>query len=173
MGLKGYRLWVMGQLDSNVQSPTARWRRPGRKRRKVACERLKVCARFFTMGQGAGSRGGSGWLQALGQLRCARLDGPARCAKGALTPGWHARRLSALARSAAALCAACCCCWNTCGYGCALVHSHHLYSQNTTRGLVLFAHVVLQVKTHQVPIDDGHPGVRATLIPGRCRAAAL
>jgi hypothetical protein len=24
MGLKGYRLWVMGQLDSNVQSPTAR-----------------------------------------------------------------------------------------------------------------------------------------------------
>jgi hypothetical protein len=24
MGLKGYRLWVMGQLDSNVQSPTTR-----------------------------------------------------------------------------------------------------------------------------------------------------
>jgi hypothetical protein len=24
MGLKGYRLWVMGQLDSNVQSPTLR-----------------------------------------------------------------------------------------------------------------------------------------------------
>jgi hypothetical protein len=23
MVLKGYRLWVMGQLDSNVQSPTA------------------------------------------------------------------------------------------------------------------------------------------------------
>jgi hypothetical protein len=23
MGLKGYRLWVMGQLDSNVQIPTA------------------------------------------------------------------------------------------------------------------------------------------------------
>jgi hypothetical protein len=23
MGLKGYRLWVMGQLDSDVQSPTA------------------------------------------------------------------------------------------------------------------------------------------------------
>jgi hypothetical protein len=23
MGLKGCRLWVMGQLDSNVQSPTA------------------------------------------------------------------------------------------------------------------------------------------------------
>jgi hypothetical protein len=23
MGLKGYRLWVMGQLDSNAQSPTA------------------------------------------------------------------------------------------------------------------------------------------------------
>jgi hypothetical protein len=23
MGLKGYRLWVMGQLDSNVQSPTS------------------------------------------------------------------------------------------------------------------------------------------------------
>jgi hypothetical protein len=23
MGVKGYRLWVMGQLDSNVQSPTA------------------------------------------------------------------------------------------------------------------------------------------------------
>jgi hypothetical protein len=22
MGLKGYMLWVMGQLDSNVQSPT-------------------------------------------------------------------------------------------------------------------------------------------------------
>jgi hypothetical protein len=22
MGLKGYRLWVMGRLDSNVQSPT-------------------------------------------------------------------------------------------------------------------------------------------------------
>jgi hypothetical protein len=22
MGLKGYRLWVMGKLDSNVQSPT-------------------------------------------------------------------------------------------------------------------------------------------------------
>jgi hypothetical protein len=24
MGLKGYRLWAMGQLDSNVQSPTTR-----------------------------------------------------------------------------------------------------------------------------------------------------
>jgi hypothetical protein len=24
MGLKGYRLWVMAQLDSNVQSPTAK-----------------------------------------------------------------------------------------------------------------------------------------------------
>jgi hypothetical protein len=24
MGLKGYRLWVMGQLDSNVQSPTTK-----------------------------------------------------------------------------------------------------------------------------------------------------
>jgi hypothetical protein len=23
MGLKGYRLWVMGQLDSNMQSPTS------------------------------------------------------------------------------------------------------------------------------------------------------
>jgi hypothetical protein len=23
MGLKGYRLWAMGQLDSNLQSPTA------------------------------------------------------------------------------------------------------------------------------------------------------
>jgi hypothetical protein len=23
MGLKGYRLWVMGQLDSNAQSPTS------------------------------------------------------------------------------------------------------------------------------------------------------
>jgi hypothetical protein len=23
MGLKGYRLWAMGQLDSNVQSPAA------------------------------------------------------------------------------------------------------------------------------------------------------
>jgi hypothetical protein len=23
MGLKGYRLWVMGQIDSNVQSPAA------------------------------------------------------------------------------------------------------------------------------------------------------
>jgi hypothetical protein len=23
MGLKGYRLWFMGQLDSNVQSPTS------------------------------------------------------------------------------------------------------------------------------------------------------
>jgi hypothetical protein len=23
MGLKGYRLWVMNQLDSNVQSPTS------------------------------------------------------------------------------------------------------------------------------------------------------
>jgi hypothetical protein len=23
MGLQGYRLWVIGQLDSNVQSPTA------------------------------------------------------------------------------------------------------------------------------------------------------
>jgi hypothetical protein len=22
MGLKGYRLWIMGQLDSNVQRPT-------------------------------------------------------------------------------------------------------------------------------------------------------
>jgi hypothetical protein len=28
MGLKGYRLWVMGQLDSNVQSPTAAARVP-------------------------------------------------------------------------------------------------------------------------------------------------
>jgi hypothetical protein len=24
MGFKGYRLWVMGQLDSNVRSPAAR-----------------------------------------------------------------------------------------------------------------------------------------------------
>jgi hypothetical protein len=24
MGLKGYRLWAMGHLDSNVQSPTVR-----------------------------------------------------------------------------------------------------------------------------------------------------
>jgi hypothetical protein len=23
MGLKGYRLWVMGQLDSNLQRPTS------------------------------------------------------------------------------------------------------------------------------------------------------
>jgi hypothetical protein len=23
MGLEGYRLWVMGQLDSNVQNPTS------------------------------------------------------------------------------------------------------------------------------------------------------
>jgi hypothetical protein len=28
MGLKGYRLWVMGQLDSNVQRPTAQERVP-------------------------------------------------------------------------------------------------------------------------------------------------
>jgi hypothetical protein len=28
MGLKGNRLWVMGQLDSNVQSPTAASARP-------------------------------------------------------------------------------------------------------------------------------------------------
>jgi hypothetical protein len=28
MGLKGYRLWAMGQLDSNVQSPTALARLP-------------------------------------------------------------------------------------------------------------------------------------------------
>jgi hypothetical protein len=27
MGLKGFRLWVMGQLDSNVQSPAALARR--------------------------------------------------------------------------------------------------------------------------------------------------
>jgi hypothetical protein len=27
MGLKGYRLWAMGQLDSNVQSPAVRVRR--------------------------------------------------------------------------------------------------------------------------------------------------
>jgi hypothetical protein len=27
MGLKGCRLWAMGQLDSNVQSPTARHQR--------------------------------------------------------------------------------------------------------------------------------------------------
>jgi hypothetical protein len=26
MGLKGYRLWVMGQLDSNVQRPTVQAR---------------------------------------------------------------------------------------------------------------------------------------------------
>jgi hypothetical protein len=26
MGLKGYRLWVMGQLDSNVQSLAVGWR---------------------------------------------------------------------------------------------------------------------------------------------------
>jgi hypothetical protein len=32
MGLKGYRLWVMGQLDSNVQSPTG-----------VHCKRSAVC----------------------------------------------------------------------------------------------------------------------------------
>jgi hypothetical protein len=29
MGLKGYMLWVMGQLDSNVQSPTVTPSSPG------------------------------------------------------------------------------------------------------------------------------------------------
>jgi hypothetical protein len=29
MGLKGYRLWVMGQLDSNVRRPTANGMRSG------------------------------------------------------------------------------------------------------------------------------------------------
>jgi hypothetical protein len=29
MRLKGYRLWVMGQLDSNVQSPTVGGKRMG------------------------------------------------------------------------------------------------------------------------------------------------
>jgi hypothetical protein len=30
MGLKGYRLWVMGQLDSNVWCAGVPWRRVGR-----------------------------------------------------------------------------------------------------------------------------------------------
>jgi hypothetical protein len=34
MGLKGYGLWAMGQLDSNVQSPTALLR-PVQHRREV------------------------------------------------------------------------------------------------------------------------------------------
>jgi hypothetical protein len=34
MGLKGYRLWVMGQLDSNVQHPTeVLWQRRQRRSR--------------------------------------------------------------------------------------------------------------------------------------------
>jgi hypothetical protein len=33
-----------------------------------ACEISKVCNRFFTMGQGAGSRVGTRWFQAMGQL---------------------------------------------------------------------------------------------------------
>jgi hypothetical protein len=37
MGLKGYRLWVMGQLDSNVQSPTA-----GRCVREEGGERVRL-----------------------------------------------------------------------------------------------------------------------------------
>jgi hypothetical protein len=35
MGLKGYRLWVMGQLDSNVQSPTAPSTTAGKNRVEV------------------------------------------------------------------------------------------------------------------------------------------
>jgi hypothetical protein len=37
MGLKGYMLWVMGQLDSNVQSPTA-------SRAAMACANRKSSA---------------------------------------------------------------------------------------------------------------------------------
>jgi hypothetical protein len=35
MGLKGYRLWVMGQLDSNVHSPTVA--DPGLTSRRSSC----------------------------------------------------------------------------------------------------------------------------------------
>jgi hypothetical protein len=34
MGLKGYRLWVMGQLDSNLHRPTDDARRPRHLRRR-------------------------------------------------------------------------------------------------------------------------------------------
>jgi hypothetical protein len=37
MGLKGYRLWVMGQLDSNVQSPTTNRVTPGSVNPSRAC----------------------------------------------------------------------------------------------------------------------------------------
>jgi hypothetical protein len=36
MGLKGYRLWAMGQLHSNVQSPTAAG--TSAERRESKCE---------------------------------------------------------------------------------------------------------------------------------------
>jgi hypothetical protein len=37
MGLKGYRLWVMGQRDSNVQSPTT-----GGRNTSPCCKRYKL-----------------------------------------------------------------------------------------------------------------------------------
>ena len=43
MGLKGYRLWVMGQLDSNVQSPTPR-RHPAVEHRRAVDPPARVPA---------------------------------------------------------------------------------------------------------------------------------
>jgi hypothetical protein len=54
MGLKGYRLWVMGQLDSNVQSPTTMVisrglpRTPPRKPSPITDENLLLVAEAFT-----------------------------------------------------------------------------------------------------------------------------
>ena len=94
MGLKGYRLWVMGQLDSNVQSPTAALRRPraqlgrvrpaggrgGRhagsgcsagRRRGVAVRVAFESSKGFCENQDItrkGSRVASVWFEAMGEL---------------------------------------------------------------------------------------------------------
>jgi hypothetical protein len=39
MGFKGYRLWVMGQLDSNLQRPTV-----------VVDERMMLCRQVWSSG---------------------------------------------------------------------------------------------------------------------------
>jgi hypothetical protein len=67
MGLKGYRLWVMGQLDSNVQSPTARANANRSVALQVAFERQILEPGFHLIGYRL-------WVcKAIGYGSCANL----------------------------------------------------------------------------------------------------
>jgi hypothetical protein len=65
------RVVALGLRRGKRRGERARW---ARRRQhhvvavQVAREKSKVCNRFFTMGQGAGSRVATGRLQAMGQL---------------------------------------------------------------------------------------------------------